>query len=90
MVVNNPHKLKRGDRVKPRYNKDKFLEMWLELDKTRHILTISSFYDKLIGGEYKVKFMDIDIFVDDNEPLLILVYKSSSSIYIPEKLLRKW
>lgn len=88
MVVNNPHTIDEGDYVKPRYNREKFLNIWREINKNRFPLVIEENYNELLRGEYK----GVDGYYDSNYRVnYILVKRDNSelSVFVPEILLRK-
>lgn len=58
MVVNNPHNPKIGDYVKPRYNKEKFIETYIKfmrlmrLNQNASLISFEEMYSSLISKNF--------------------------------------
>lgn len=66
MVVNNPHNPKIGDYVKPRYNKEKFIENYIKFMRPNQNASLISFeemYSSLISKNFIFQSFTYD---DDN------------------------
>lgn len=88
MVLNDPHEPQIGDIVKPRYNKDKFIETYIKFMRLNQNASLIAFeiYSSLISKNYIFQSFTYD---DDDDLCDCFSYYETTGWAIPIQCLKR-